>query len=226
MVRAMTTEPLTAKEIFVELIGNVVADRWEERLVEACAGDVELEHRVRALLRAHAESGSFLDQPAVAADNRPSCESSIIEQPGAVIGPYRLLEQIGEGGFAVVFMAEQAAPVRRKVALKIIKPGMDTRQVIARFEAERQALAMMDHPNIAKVFDAGMTGSPYDEPACTQEGETGRRGEREILIIVCPSASPHLPLSHSPPLIPQVGRSLRWSWFMACRSRNTASNKS
>jgi serine/threonine-protein kinase len=83
--------------------------------------------------------------------------------PGTVIGPYKLLEQIGEGGFGVVFMAEQTEPVRRKVALKILKPGMDTRQVVARFEAERQALAIMDHPNIAKVFDGGSTasGRPY-----------------------------------------------------------------
>src|SRR5437667_8396 len=85
------------------------------------------------------------------------------EGPATVIGPYKLLEQIGEGGFGVVFMAEQTQPVRRKVALKVLKPGMDTRQVVARFEAERQALAIMDHPNIAKVFDGGATpsGRPY-----------------------------------------------------------------
>ncbi len=89
---------------------------------------------------------------------RPPCE-----RPGTRIGPYKLLEQIGEGGMGVVYMAEQKEPVARRVALKIIKPGMDTQQVIARFEAERQALAMMDHPNIAKVFDAGTTdsGRPY-----------------------------------------------------------------
>ena len=85
------------------------------------------------------------------------------ERPGDVIGSYKLLEQIGEGGFGVVFLAEQTEPVRRKVALKVLKPGMDTRQVVARFEAERQALAIMDHPNIAKVFDGGATpsGRPY-----------------------------------------------------------------
>src|SRR5580692_11205029 len=84
-------------------------------------------------------------------------------QVGTVIGPYKLMEQIGEGGFGLVFVAEQLAPVRRKVAIKVIKPGMDTRDVIARFEAERQALAMMDHPNIARVLDAGATesGRPY-----------------------------------------------------------------
>src|SRR4030095_680698 len=87
----------------------------------------------------------------------------ISERPGTVIGPYKLLQQIGEGGMGVVFMAEQAEPIQRTGALKIIKPGMDTRQVIARFEAERQAVAMMDHPNIAKVLDAGTTdsGLPY-----------------------------------------------------------------
>src|SRR5205823_6669324 len=82
------------------------------------------------------------------------------EQPGDRIGRYKLLQQIGEGGCGVVYMAEQEEPVRRKVALKVIKLGMDSRQVIARFEAERQALALMDHPNIAKVFDAGTTGEP------------------------------------------------------------------
>ncbi len=88
---------------------------------------------------------------------RPRATRPIAERPGTIIGPYKLLEQIGEGGFGLVFMAEQQQPVRRKVALKILKPGMDTRQVIARFEAERQALALMDHPNIARVLDAGET---------------------------------------------------------------------
>src|SRR5262249_54483753 len=85
------------------------------------------------------------------------------EGPGTLVGPYKLMEQIGEGGFGLVFVAEQQRPVRRKVALKVIKPGMDSSQVIARFEAERQALALMDHPNIAKVLDAGATdsGRPY-----------------------------------------------------------------
>ena len=87
----------------------------------------------------------------------------LVEQPGTGVGHFKLVEQIGEGGMGVVYMAEQTEPVRRKVALKIIKPGMDSRQVMARFEAERQALAMMDHPNIAKVLDAGTTdtGRPY-----------------------------------------------------------------
>src|SRR5206468_5921742 len=87
-------------------------------------------------------------------------EPAVTERPGTVIGPYKLLQQIGEGGMGAVFLAEQTQPVRRKVALKLIKSGMDSAQVVARFEAERQALALMDHPHIAKVLDAGTTGEP------------------------------------------------------------------
>src|SRR5437588_3323894 len=103
--------------------------------------------------------GRLRDVPALST----TVDEPITERPGTVIGPYKLLEQIGEGGFGLVFMAEQQQPIRRKVALKVLKPGMDTRQVIARFEAERQALALMDHPNIAHVFDGGetATGRPY-----------------------------------------------------------------
>ena len=114
------------------------------------------------MLAAHDHPDSFLDDPAsdVAKTIDPS---PVAECAGAIIGPYKLREQLGEGGMGVVFVAEQERPVRRKVALKIIKPGMDTKEVIARFEAERQALALMDHPNIAKVLDAGSTesGGPY-----------------------------------------------------------------
>jgi eukaryotic-like serine/threonine-protein kinase len=138
-------------------------------LDEACAGDADLCVRVERMLAAQADAGSFLESPA-----SPPCPGEghlaattahrpIAEQPGTIIGPYKLLQQIGEGGMGVVFMAEQTEPIQRTVALKIIKPGMDTRQIIARFEAERQAVAMMDHPNIAKVLDAGTTdsGRPY-----------------------------------------------------------------
>src|SRR5262249_7981389 len=92
-----------------------------------------------------------------------TCDQPVREGPGTLIGPYKLLEQIGEGGMGLVFVAEQQQPVRRRVALKVIKPGMDSRQVVARFEAERQALALMDHPNIARVLDGGETaaGRPY-----------------------------------------------------------------
>jgi serine/threonine protein kinase/WD40 repeat protein len=121
----------------------------------ACGNDADLRERIEALLREHDQLGSFLESPAaapVAPVNEP-----VTKRPGTVIGPYKLLQQIGEGGMGVVYMAEQLQPMQRKVAVKIIKPGMDSRQVIARFEAERQALALMDHPNIAKVLDAGET---------------------------------------------------------------------
>jgi serine/threonine protein kinase len=127
-----------------------------------CAGDLELRLRVDQLLRARSEAESFLESPLARPPvTSPAPPSGVL--PNAQLGRYRLLEQIGEGGFGVVYMAEQQEPVRRKVALKVIKPGMDSRDVIARFEAERQALALMDHPNIAKILDAGQTasGSPY-----------------------------------------------------------------
>src|SRR5436305_7905145 len=130
----------------------------------ACRGDAGLRARVEALLAAEPELGGFLEPPAPTSDFAGAASTVVpAERPGAVIGSYKLLEQIGEGGFGVVFMAEQTRPVRRKVALKVLKPGMDTRQVVARFEAERQALALMDHPNIAHVFDGGETasGRPY-----------------------------------------------------------------
>ena len=130
-------------------------------LDEACAGDRDLRGRVEKMLTAQAQAGSFLEVPAGELDK--TIDQAPLERPGTRIGPYKLLEKIGEGGMGVVYLAEQQEPVARRVALKIIKPGMDSQQVIARFEAERQALAMMDHPNIAKVFDAGTTdsGRPY-----------------------------------------------------------------
>jgi len=130
-------------------------------LARECGDDHALRARVEALLRADSEAGNFMERPL----GDPGARSlhAIGEKPGDRIGRYKLLQQIGEGGAGVVFMAEQEEPVRRRVALKIIKPGMDTKSVIARFEAERQALALMDHPNIAKVFDAGATesGRPF-----------------------------------------------------------------
>src|SRR5262249_42048281 len=119
-------------------------------LAKACGGDEALRLEIIDLLGHHAVAGDFLESPA--AEAGPTLDFPIADSPSTVIGPYKLLEQIGEGGFGVVYMAEQTQPVRRKVALKLLKPGMDTRQVVARFEAERQALAIMDHPNIAKVF--------------------------------------------------------------------------
>jgi WD40 repeat protein/serine/threonine protein kinase len=157
-----------AKSIFLAAIEEHAPEQWPAFLEQACAGDVFLRGEVEKLLRAQAEMGSFHETPrsallAAGDDPRGADATPLAEGPGTVIGPYKLLEQIGEGGFGVVFMAEQQQPLRRTVALKVIKPGMDTRQVIARFEAERQALAMMDHQNIARVLDAGATdtGRPY-----------------------------------------------------------------
>jgi serine/threonine protein kinase len=132
----------------------------------ACVGDQELKRRVEQLIANYFAAGDFLERPATAIDFARSParrEVALPEGPDAVIGAYKLLEQIGEGGMGLVYVAEQSRPVRRKVALKIIKPGMDSKQVIARFEAERQALATMDHPNIARVHDGGSTesGRPY-----------------------------------------------------------------
>ena len=130
----------------------------EERaryLDKACKADVESRRRVEALLQAYEQAGDFLGRPAAERPPKAAQVLATVEKPGDRIGHYKLLQQIGEGGCGVVYMAEQEAPVRRRVALKIIKPGMDTKSVIAGFQAERQALALMDHPNIAKVFDAG-----------------------------------------------------------------------
>src|SRR5437773_8824959 len=133
-------------------------------LEQACGGDAAFRQRVEALLLAHENPASFLQSPAGGLESDVTLgQPVLLTPPGTIIGRYKILEPIGEGGYGAVFMAEQTSPVVRKVALKIIKAGMDTRQVIARFEAERQALALMDHPNIAKVFDAGTTdtGRPY-----------------------------------------------------------------
>ena len=132
-----------------------------EYLDEACAGDEGFRERVERLLEVHVNELNLLvtnDAFSTTLEQSPVSESA-----GQAIGRFKLLQEIGEGGFGVVFMAEQLRPVRRKVALKVIKPGMDTKAVVARFEAERQALAMMDHPNIAKVLDGGTTasGRPY-----------------------------------------------------------------
>ena len=146
-------------DLFTEAV-QLPADKRSAFLEAACGGNVELRASIEALLKAHEESGEFLEQ-APAEVKTPNLTPG--EKVGDRIGRYKLLQQIGEGGCGVVFMAEQEEPVRRKVAVKIVKPGMDTKTVIARFEAERQALALMDHPNIAQVLDAGATesGRPY-----------------------------------------------------------------
>jgi WD40 repeat protein/serine/threonine protein kinase len=143
-------------------------------LDKACAGDSQLRLAVEALLHAHASDPGFLEEPAgpcegtagaprLSGSPDESPTQPLTVRPGSTLGPYRLLQEIGEGGMGTVYMAEQTEPVRRNVALKLIKAGMDSRQVLARFGAERQALALMDHPNIAKVLDAGASeaGHPY-----------------------------------------------------------------
>jgi eukaryotic-like serine/threonine-protein kinase len=139
---------------------------------QACGGDEELKRRVQQMIEDHFRAGSFLESGA--GDLGRTADQGVAERPGTVIGPYKLLQQIGEGGMGVVWMAEQTEPVKRKVALKVIKPGMDSRHVIARFEAERQALAMMDHVNIARVFDGGTTGDKDEGGRIGEKDEGGR----------------------------------------------------
>ena len=148
--------------IFTEALG-VPVEKRAAFLDGACGGDARLRRKVEALLASHTEMGDFLQEPPDEAVSQARIAATAEEKPLERIGRYKLLQQIGEGGCGVVFMAEQEEPVRRRVAVKIIKPGMDTKSVIARFEAERQALALMDHPSIAKVFDGGATesGRPY-----------------------------------------------------------------
>ncbi|APZ96919.1 serine/threonine protein kinase [Fuerstiella marisgermanici] len=162
---------VTEKSIFLQALDHESAEARDQFLAEACGSDDKLQASVRQLLNAHETADNPLDAPV--AEWRPVdgdlledtliTETAITEDEGTIVDSYRLMEQIGEGGFGLVFVAQQTEPVRRTVALKILKPGMDTKEVVARFEAERQALAMMDHPNIAAVYDAGTTetGRPY-----------------------------------------------------------------
>jgi tetratricopeptide (TPR) repeat protein len=156
--------------IFDGAIALESAEQREIYLTRTCGQDLVLRREAEALIRAYEKAGNFLTHEAGETDQTSSKPASggmaiaaAVEEPGTVIGRYKLREKIGEGGCGVVYVAEQEEPMRRRVALKVIKLGMDTRSVVARFEAERQALAMMDHPNIAKVFDAGATesGRPY-----------------------------------------------------------------
>src|SRR5216683_6385850 len=155
----MSESDPNTESLFAAALAMEAPEERANYLDQACGADHQLRAQVEELLAAYPKVERFLEAPArdpvATVDERP-----ISERPGMVIGPYKLLQQIGEGGMGTVFMAEQTEPVRRMVALKIIKPGMDSSQVIARFEAERQALALMDHPNIAKVLDAGTVGVP------------------------------------------------------------------
>src|SRR3954454_24719302 len=160
------------REIFLKALGKNPAER-AIFLDQACAGNEQLQRQVEELLAEEAKVAGFLETPVLAGvrslpndaftEKGTAILESLSEKPGQRIGRYKLLQNIGEGGCGVVYMAEQEEPVRRRVALKVIKLGMDTKQVVARFEAERQALALMDHANIAKVLDAGATdaGRPY-----------------------------------------------------------------
>ncbi len=148
-----------------EQVCDVIGEERQTELLRLCGSDGALRAEVESLIKAHDAAGDFLKEPTL---NPPELAATVIysntgERPGSVIGPYKLLEQIGEGGFGVVYMAQQSVPIQRRFALKILKPGMDTKQVVARFESERQALAVLDHPNIARVIDGGSTesGRPY-----------------------------------------------------------------
>jgi ankyrin repeat protein len=162
----MNTSGHRPEEIFGQALGIVDAAKRQAFLEQVCGGDSALRQEVESLLTANAAAGAFLRHPGPASPGlgqNSLLNTPLSETAGTRIGRYKLLEPIGEGGFGVVWMAEQEEPVRRRVALKIIKLGMDTREVVARFEAERQALAMMEHANIASVFDGGATetGRPF-----------------------------------------------------------------
>ncbi len=159
----MTTAPDHAKTIFLDALEIPTSAARREYLDRMCGSDASLRAEVEELLRHHAQIPAAGDVYSAVRTVDMPVEAPVAGKSGTVIGPYKLLQQIGEGGMGTVYMAEQTEPVQRKVALKLIKPGMDSRQVISRFEAERQALALMDHPHIAKVLDAGTTGSglPY-----------------------------------------------------------------
>ncbi|MCZ7638209.1 MAG: serine/threonine protein kinase [Verrucomicrobia bacterium] len=162
------------KTIFSEAAGLTRDEARARYLEKACAGEPALRSEVEALLAAQVEAGDFLERPLLG-EGTPQADEGV----GTRIGPYRILGPMGEGGFGMVYLAEQETPVRRRVALKILKAGMDTKQVIARFEAERQALAMMDHPHIAKVFDAGTTdGGKSEVRVSRSEGEVKGEGRR------------------------------------------------
>src|SRR5271166_5665482 len=155
----MPVDPMHVKSLFLAAVEKAPEQR-AAFLDEACAANADLRRRVEELLSAHEEPGS----PLAPGPQNTAVYSGSFEGVGSVVaGRYKLLQQIGEGGMGSVWMAEQTQPVKRKVALKLVKAGMDSRTVLARFEAERQALALMDHPNIARVLDAGSTqhGQPY-----------------------------------------------------------------
>src|SRR5262245_37881281 len=174
------------RALFSKALECQTAEEQAAFLDQACQGDAALRAQLEDLLQAHREAGSFLQGPSADLSSRVGegrawvkggltvDEQPPSERPGTVIGPYKLIEQIGEGGMGTVWMAQQTEPVKRLVAVKLIKAGMDSRQVIARFEAERQALALMDHPNIARVLDGGTVGG--DRSGSRQTSEAASLG--------------------------------------------------
>jgi WD40 repeat protein/serine/threonine protein kinase len=191
----MNSEPVDVKSIFAEALDRTDSQERAEYLDGVCGSDKALREEVESLLTSYERVDGFLPSPDLDAGVTMDSPCTL-EGPGAVIGRYKLLEKIGEGGMAVVYMAEQREPVCRKVALKVIKIGMDTRQVIGRFEAERQALALMDHPSIAKVFDGGatQTGRPYfvmelvkgvSITECCDRNNLGTKERLRLFIQIC-----------------------------------------
>ncbi|HZN33614.1 MAG TPA: protein kinase [Pirellulaceae bacterium] len=181
----MTSKCQAEEAIFLAALEITVGTERESYLQTACAGDMALLQRLRELLAAHVDEDGPLDA------TRPPLDPPPVEEgPGTRIGPYKLLQVIGEGGMGVVYLAAQVEPVERQVALKIIRPGMDTRQVVARFEAERQALALMDHPNIARVLDGGTVGG-LGPGARAREGrlESDHPGSESLALAPSPSPS-------------------------------------
>ena len=183
-----------ANEIFLNAVEIDTPQERRRYLDTICAGDDALRQAIEALLQTYAEASGFLDQPALCfqaeaiAKVLPSASlnSAVTEQAGAIIaGRYKLLQTIGEGGMGMVWLAEQIEPVRRQVALKVIKAGMDSAQVLARFEAERQALALMDHPNIARVLAAGAVGQAFQPyvPSPSQAGKPDLRQGRPYFVM-------------------------------------------
>ena len=199
---------MSERELFIAALQKENLAERQAYLDAECVDRPELREQVQGLLRLYEDAGSFLQKPAAAGDATyafvPTTATHACEEtPGTLIGPYKLLQQIGEGGMGTVFMAEQTQPIHRKVALKVIKAGMDSRQVIARFEAERQALAMMDHVNIARVLDAGTI---------------------PLRIADCGLKMPPLPIRNPQSAFrnPKAAPTSSWSWSTVCRSPSTA----
>src|SRR6185503_15015060 len=174
---------MTEREIFFEALEMDTPEARAAYLQGACGRDVTLRRKVDELLKEHFSNDSLLAGPVLDGERPGIIESPVEEAPAQMIGRYKLLEKIGEGGFGEVWMAEQREPVKRRVALKILKLGMDSRQIVARFEAERQALAMMDHANIAKILDAGTIGESNQKSVFSDQ-----KSERD------PLTSDHSPL--------------------------------